>query len=281
MFLALAGCGAFHDSFFNAAGPIAGQERHLFIIVSIVMLFVIGPVLILTPIIAWHYRLSNTKHAYRPHWSFSWILEFFIWVPPTLIVIGLSFLLWNYTHKLDPYRPIESSQPTLEVRAVSLDWKWLFIYPRQHVATVNMLAIPAGRPVHIEMTSGTVMQSLMIPQLAGQIYTMGGMTTQLHIQADHPGTYTGQNTQYNGEGFAKQKFAVNALAPQQFDEWIAHVRATGKPFDAKAYHHLFEKSVEKQPILFSSAPDGLFQRILDRYHPTARASDTNPEVIRP
>ena len=131
----------------NHAGPVAASQWHLYIIVGIVLVFVAGPVLLLTPIIAWHYRLSNKRHAYQADWDFSWPLEGLIWLPPTGIVIGLAFVLWHYTHVLDPYRPLPSSQPPIEVQAVGLDWKWLFIYPDQQVATVNQLAIPVGRPV--------------------------------------------------------------------------------------------------------------------------------------
>ena len=131
-----------------------------------------------------------------------------IWIPPTGIVIGLGFLLWHYTHTLDPYRPIASNQPALEIQAVGLDWKWLFIYPDQRVAAVNQMVIPVGRPVHISLTSGTVMQALLIPQLAGQIYAMAGMTTQLNLAASRPGVYRGENTQFNGTGFQNEKFNV-------------------------------------------------------------------------
>ncbi len=142
-----------------------------------------GPVLLLVPIIAWHYRLSNKQSAFKPKWDFSWPLEGLIWIPPAGIVIGLGFLLWHYTHTLDPYRRLPATEPPLEVQAVALDWKWLFIYPDAHIATLNRLAIPVGRPVHISLTSGTVMQSLLVPQLAGQIYAMAGMTSQLNLEA--------------------------------------------------------------------------------------------------
>ena len=173
----------------NHAGPIAASQWHLYLIVGVVLVFVAGPVLVLTPLIAWHYRLSNKHSAFRPKWTFSWTLEGFIWIPPTGIVIGLGFVLWQYTHTLDPYRPIASDQPALEIQAVALDWKWLFIYPDSQVAAVNQMAIPVGRPVHISLTSGTVMQSMLVPRLAGQIYAMAGMTTQLNLAASEPGVY--------------------------------------------------------------------------------------------
>ena len=217
---------------------------------------------LLTPIIAWHYRLSNKHDAFRPNWSFSWTLEGFIWLPPTAIVIGLGFLLWSYTHSLDPYRPLASAQAPLEVQAVGLDWKWLFIDPVQRTAAVNLLVIPVGRPVHISLTSGTVMQSLLIPQLAGQIYAMAGMTTQLNLAASRPGVYRGENTQFNGTGFQNEKFDVVALPPGEYNRWVERVRASGHPLDATAYAQLFKQSSPPQPILFSSVPQDLFHRLL-------------------
>ena len=183
----LSGCEALKLGVMNHAGPIAASQWHLYVIVGIVLVFVAGPVLLLTPLIAWHYRLSNKYCAFRPKWNFSWTLEGFIWIPPIGIVIGLSFMLWHYTHTLDPYRPIASDRPALEVQAVALDWKWLIIYPDQRIAAVAQMVIPVGRPVHISLTSGTVMQALLIPQLAGQITAMAGMTTQLNL-ARHSAT---------------------------------------------------------------------------------------------
>lgn len=258
----LSGCNALRLGAMNHAGPIAASQWRLYLIVAVVLIFVAGPVLLLTPLIAWHYRLSNKRDAFRPNWGFSWTLEGFIWIPPTAIVIGLGFLLWSYTHRLDPYRLLVSAEPALEVQAVGLDWKWLFIVPDQRAAAVNLLVIPVGRPVHISLTSGTVMQSLLIPQLAGQIYAMAGMTTQLNLAAARPGVYLGENTQFNGSGFQNEKFDVVALPPADYDRWVERVRASGHPLDATAYAQLFKQSSPPQPILFSSVPRDLFQRIL-------------------
>ncbi len=260
--LLLSGCDALKLGVMNHAGPIAASQWHLYVIVGIVLVFVAGPVLLLTPLIAWHYRLSNKNTAFRPNWNFSWILEALIWIPPTGIVIGLGFLLWNYTHTLDPYRPLASDQPALEIQAVALDWKWLFIYPDQRVAAVNQMVIPVGRPIHISLTSGTVMQALLIPQLAGQIYAMAGMTTQLNLAASRPGTYGGENAQFNGTGFQNEKFNVIALAPADYAHWVEHVRGSAHPLDAAAYADLFKQSSPSQPIAFSSVPPALFKRIL-------------------
>ena len=262
LMLGTGGCEALRLGVINHAGPVAAGQWHLFLIVGAVLVFVAGPVLLLTPLIAWYYRLSNKHRAFKPDWGFSWPLEGFIWIPPVGIVIGLGFLLWFSTHDLDPYRPLSSSQPPLDVQVVALDWKWLFIYPDQRVAVVNRLAIPVGRPVRLRLTSGTVMQSLLIPRLAGQIYAMPAMVTQLNLAASEPGTFRGQNTQYNGDGFAKQKFDVVALPPAELERWLTRVRASARPFDAAAMTAMTKKSVPARPIFFSSVPPDLFQHFM-------------------
>lgn len=260
----LAGCDVLKLGVVNHAGPVAASQWHLYLIVGAVLVFVAGPVLLLTPLIAWHYRLSNKSSAYKPKWIFSWPLEGLIWLPPIGIVIGLGIVLWNYTHALDPYRSIASAQPPLEIQAVALDWKWLFIYPGEHIATVNELDIPVDQPVHITLTSGTVMQSLMVPQLAGQIYAMAGMKTQLNFAASRTGVFRGQNTQFNGTGFQNQKFNVVARTPAGYRQWLDRVRTHGRSLDAGGYARLSERSVIAQPVFFSSAPPDLFSHILAR-----------------
>lgn len=260
----LTGCDVLKHGVLNHAGPVAESQWHLYLIVGSVLVFVAGPVLLLVPIMAWHYRLSNKDHAYKPKWDFSWPIEGLIWIPPTGIVIGLGFVLWHYTHRLDPYRRIISAQPALEVQAIGFDWKWLFVYPDQRVAAVNQMAIPVGRPVHISLTSGTVMQSMMVPQLAGQIYAMAGMRTELNLAATRPGIFRGGNTQFNGAGFQNQKFDVIALAPADYERWLLRVRASARPLDAKAVDGLFARSKPSRPIFYSSTPPGLFQTIMVR-----------------
>ena len=260
--LSLSGCSVLSRGFLAPGGPIAHAERQEFLFVSVVMLFVIGPVIVLAPLIAWHYRLANTKSAFRPQWGFSWILEGLIWIPPTIIVIVLAVFLVHRTEQLDPYRPIPSSLPPLQVEVVSLDWKWLFIYPEQHVAIVNQLILPAGRAVNMKLTSGTVMQSLLIPRLAGQIYAMGGMVTQLNVAIARPGTYWGENAQYDGNGFARQKFQVIGVTPADFTHWVKHAQQTPDAFDDRAYHDLSRESTIPQPITFGSVEPGIFMRIV-------------------
>ncbi len=271
----LGGCdGALSHGFLNPAGPVASGERHLFVVVCCVLVFVVAPVLILTPLIAWHYRLSNKNDAYRPKWAFNWPLEGFIWIPPTLIVIGLAVILWTDTHKLDPYTRLKGALPPVRVQAVALDWKWLFIYPDAHIATVNELDVPAGRPVHLDLTSGTVMQSLLLPRLAGQIYAMAGMSTQLNFAADRPGVYPGEDTQYNGKGFQNEKFDVVARSPADYARWVESVRANGQPLDAAAYQAISARSVQARPLVFSTPPPGLYAHIVSQ---SGGASHPHPQ----
>lgn len=246
----------------NHAGPVAAEQWRLYKIVAVVLIFVAGPVLLLVPLIAYHYRLDNKDDAYRPNWGFSWSLEALIWLPPIAIVAGLGVLLWDATHQLDPYRALPSKQPPLEVQVVALDWKWLFIYPDDGIATVNQLAVPVGRPVHLSLTSGTVMQSLLIPQLAGQIYAMAGMRTQLNFAADRPGVYRGLNTQFNGAGFQHQKFSVVAMPDREYRHWLTRRAADGQPFDDNVLKSLMRKSVAQRPLFFTKVPPGLFEHLM-------------------
>lgn len=261
LLLALCGCSALDHGFLNAAGTVAAHERQLFLIVSVILVFVAGPVLVLVPLFAWHYRLGNAADAYRPKWNFSWWVEGLIWIPPTGIVLVLAVLLWTWTHIDDPYRRLPGSAP-VEVEVVALDWKWLFIYPDEGIATVNQLALPVGRPVHLRLTSGTVMQSLLIPQLAGQIYAMAGMTTELNIAASRPGRYLGQNTQYNGAGFARQKFTVLALRSPDYQRWVGRVHGARPVLDESTWRKLARRSVQPQPLFFGAVQPGSFARVV-------------------
>jgi cytochrome o ubiquinol oxidase subunit 2 len=266
---------------FTPAGPIAAEDRHMFVVIMLIMAIVVVPVFVLTPWFAWRYRLGNRASAYRPKWSFSWTLEAFIWGIPAAIVITLGVNLWRETHRLDPYRPISSALPALQVQAVGLNWKWLFVYPEQNIATLNELAFPADRPVHLSITSDTVMQSLFIPQIAGQIYAMAGMTTQLNFKAYAPGTFMGENTQFSGTLFQDQKFVARALVPAEFNAWVAHAKQVGTPLNKAVYTKVAEKSSLPNPVYFAPVEAGLFASIIDHYRTgkpgtTAQALEASP-----
>ncbi|MBW4047629.1 MAG: ubiquinol oxidase subunit II [Proteobacteria bacterium] len=262
----LSACSHAQSGFLAAKGPVAHAQSVLFYDVIGVMLVVIVPVFILMPLWVWKYRRANRHSDYQPKWEFSWLLEIVVWGIPGLVVIVLGIKVWTETHRLDPYRVVASAQAPLVVQVVGLDWKWLFIYPQQHIATVNQLVFPVDRPLQLELTSDTVMQSFMIPQLGGQIYAMAGMRTELNLMADQLGHYGVENTQYNGDGFAKQRFRAQAVSAAEFAHWVVQAHTGGAALDAVAYQALAVKSVPAHPLVYSSVEPRLFQQIINKYH---------------
>ena len=265
----LAGCGTV---LLNPSGDVALQQRNLMIQSTILMLLIVVPVIALTLLFAYRYRASNDKAAYDPEWNHSTQLEVAIWSAPLAIIIALGAITWLSTHTLDPYRPlgrVAGEQPIppgskpLNVQVVALDWKWLFFYPDQGIATVNELAAPVDGPITFKITSATVMNSFFVPALAGQIYAMAGMETTLHAVINRPGDYVGLSANYSGAGFSRMNFTFRGLTPQGFQDWVAKVKAEGKPLDRAAYGAL-EKPSEKAPVqYFAPVENGLYQAILN------------------
>jgi cytochrome o ubiquinol oxidase subunit 2 len=232
--LLLGACvGNIHMSFLNPQGPIAQREMaHFYWVVGIMGVFVAGPIFLGLPYILWRYRYGNPKPVgYTPKWRDNIGINVLTWAGPVLIVCALGYFVWRDAHKLDPYKPIASTQPALQVQVIGYDWKWLFIYPKQHIATIGTFVIPAGRPVTFHLTSATVMKSFFIPALGSQIYAMGGMVTQLNLQASKRGRFLGENTMYDGNGFHFEKFVAVAKSPSAFKAWVHGVQATGVPFN--------------------------------------------------
>lgn len=258
-------CDLRNSAVLDPKGPIALAERDLLRDAFYVMMLVIVPVIVLTLLFAWRYRASNTRAVYAPKWADSARLDAIVWLIPALIVVAVAVLLWRSTHKLDPYREIASSTPPLEVQVVAQDWKWLFIYPEQGVASVNQLAFPNGRPVSLRITSDTVMNSFYVPQLAGQIYAMAGMQTRLQLLADQPGKFVGRNSMYSGGGFSDQHFEVVSLAPADFDAWVAKAKQAPGKLDATAYAALAAKSRSNPIAYYSAFEPKLFDSIIAKY----------------
>ncbi|WP_353221208.1 ubiquinol oxidase subunit II [Salinisphaera sp. S4-8] len=272
--LLLSGCGAqwFVDTFylnelvtFFTAGPVAAYERNVMLFTFTVMLFVLVPVVGFTLWFAWHYRASNRKNTYTADWYHSTLLEGFLWGGPAVIIVILAVLTWVSTHDLDPYKPLESDKPPIEVQAIAMDWKWLFIYPDYNIAVVNELAMPLDTPVQIDLTSASVMNAFMIPRLGSQIMAMSGMRTRLHLMADQQGEYFGKNYQYSGDGFANMNFQVHAVKPAEFEQWVAKARSASKPLDLAAYRELVQPSKKVEPTYYSSVYDGLFDYVIKRF----------------
>jgi len=252
-------------------GPIALAERNLLFDAFCVMMIVIVPVIVLTLWFAWRYRASNTKAVYTPTWANSVRIDALTWLIPAVIVIAVAVLLWRSTHRLDPYRPLESKEPPIDVQVVAQDWKWLFIYPEQGIAVVNQLVFPAGRPVSLRITSDTVMNSFYVPQLAGQIYAMAGMQTRLQMLADQPGTFVGRNSQYSGGGYSQQHFEVKAMNQADSDAWVARAKQGGTRLDATTYPALAAKSRANPITYYSTVEPKLFDSIIDKYRHSGHA----------
>jgi len=227
------------------------------------MLVVVVPVIVATLAFAWWYRSSNI-HAIRSlDESYEGRVEFVVWSIPALTVILLGGVIWIGSHQLDPRAPIPGQSDPVRVDVVTLDWKWLFIYPDHGVAAVNQLVIPAGTPVEFRLTSATVMNSFFVPQLGSQIYTMGGMTTHLHLLADEPGEYPGFSAMFSGDGFSDMRFIAKAVPPGDFNSWLEQARATGSGLDEASYAELAKPSQNVPPTTYRSVEPKLFERILD------------------
>lgn len=249
-------------------GPIGEENRFVIITAIALMLIVIIPVFIMGYWFPRKYRASNADATYMPKWSHSVKIEFFMWAVPIAIVTVLSILAWTTTHSLDPYKPIPSSEKPINIEAVSLDWKWLFIYPDLNIATVNEVAFPVKVPVSFKLTSDTVMTSFFIPQLGSQIYAMGGMQTRLHLLADKPGIYAGQNQQLSGRGYADMNFKAHAVSPEEFQSWVQKVRQTSEQLDVDRYEKLASPSIGDPVTYFASVKPELFLYILRKSDPT-------------
>ncbi|WP_416400034.1 ubiquinol oxidase subunit II [Alicycliphilus denitrificans] len=267
----LAGCGK--TVVLNPAGDIAAQQGNLVVTATLLMLIVIVPVILLTLLFAWKYRQGNADAKYDPDWHHSTVLELVIWTVPLMIIIALGALTWIATHKLDPYRPLDridaqralaADARPLEVQVVAMDWKWLFFYPEQGIATVNELAAPVDRPIRFKLTATSTMNAFYVPDLAGMIYAMPGMQTELNAVINKPGVFQGLASHYSGKGFSGMTFKFHGLSDAEFAQWIDKARAEGKPLDKASYLQLARPS-ERDPVQrFSSVEPDLYHRVLNR-----------------
>lgn len=248
-------------------GPVGEADKTILIDSLAIMLAIVVPTIIATLGFAWWYRSSNTKAAYRPNFVYSGQLELIVWAIPLLTIMLLGGVAWVSSHDLDPANPLPSKQPPLTVQVVSLDWKWLFIYPDQHVGSVNQLVIPAGVPVHFELTSASVMNAFFIPQLGSMIYTMNGMRTQLNLSADAPGDFPGLSSHYSGDGFSTMHFDVKAVPAEQFTAWVNATRQTGSTLTQQSYPDLAKQSLSVAPFTYRDVAPDLFQKIVSQALP--------------
>ena len=243
-------------------GPVAGEERQLMLEAFVEMMAIIVPVILLTIGFAWWFRAGNTRAKRRLDFTGDYRIEFVVWVIPLLVVLFLGAIAWVGSHDLDPYKRLESRRAQLEVEVVSLDWKWLFLYPSLGVASVNELAVPVGTPVHFRLTSGTVMNTFWVPRMGGMIATMPGMTTQLSLQADRAGSYPGLSGQFSGDGFASMHFTTVATDDRGFAAWVARARAA-HPLDATSFRALAVPSQRVAVGYYSGVAPHMFDQVLD------------------
>jgi cytochrome o ubiquinol oxidase subunit 2 len=257
---ALGGCS---EGVLDPKGPVAEAERQILFNSLGIMLAIVIPTILATLGVAFWFRSSNRRARYLPDFEYSGRLEMLVWSIPVMTVFLVGGVAWVGAYDLDPPKPIASDVKPVRVQVVSLDWKWLFIYPDQGIASVNQLTIPAGTPVSFELTSSGVMNSFWVPQLGGQIYTMAGMVTRLHLQADHPGTSRGLSANFSGDGFATMRFNVDAVPVESFAQWVDATRNAGPLLDAQAYADLAKPSSAVPPFTYRAVAPNLFDGILN------------------
>jgi cytochrome o ubiquinol oxidase subunit 2 len=265
--LALCACS---EGVLDPQGPIASSEKTILINSLGIMLAIVIPTIFATLGVAWWFRASNTRAIHLPDWEYSGRLEMVVWSIPAMTILLLGGIAWVGSHDLDPPRPLPSTTNPVEVEVVSLDWKWLFIYPDLGIASVNQLIVPAETPISFELTSDGVMNSFFVPQLGSQIYTMPHMTTRLQLQADRPGSYPGRSAQFSGDGFSDMLFTVEAVPADKFTEWVTATRGKGPALDPKSFAALAEPSEAVPVSTYGSVTQDLFQGIV---HPSVPPSD--------
>jgi cytochrome o ubiquinol oxidase subunit II len=257
-----------HYAILDTKGIIADEQRELIIFSTVLSLLIIVPVFWLTFHIVRTYRVgakTKKKVKYQPEWDGNKKLELLWWGIPSILILVLSVITWQTSHSLDPYRPIESNQRPLTIQVVAMQWKWLFLYPEQQVATVNYVQMPVDRPVKFVITSDAPMNSFWIPQLGGQIYAMTGMSGELNLMADEEGAYRGSSANLSGEGFAGMNFAVNVTSEQQFNTWSNTAHDSPRIMNGDMYHSLSTPSQNTPPATYQLADVGLYDTVIAKY----------------
>ena len=254
----LGSCG---EGVLDPRGPVGKAERVILYDATAIMLAVIIPVIVLTLIFAWWFRSKNTRARYRPDWEYSGRIEMIIWSIPALVIIFLGGIAYTGSHDLDPPKSLSPSKAPLEIEVVSLDWRWLFIYPSQGVASLNRLVVPAGVPLRFRLTSTTVMNSFFVPQLGSQIYAMPNMVTQLNLQSDEMGTFEGLSAQFSGDGFSDMHFELLSTNAETFKAWVTDIKARGGVLDAKKFENLEKPAKAEGTQTFAQVSNALFEAI--------------------
>jgi cytochrome o ubiquinol oxidase subunit 2 len=263
-------------------GPVGAAERTILLDALAIMLAIVVPTIVATLAFAWWYRAGNTRARYLPDFQYSGQLELLVWSVPALVVLFLGGIAWISSHDLDPAEPLTWASPAnktakpVEVEVVSLDWKWLFIYPEQHVASINRLVVPTGVPLHLRVTSATVMNVFFVPRLGSEIYSMSGMATQINLQADQPGTYPGLSANFSGDGFSDMHFTLESVDSKQFNTWVASAQAAGDELNDTTYRSLLRQTANLQPYTYRNVTEGLFNRIVSLQLPSGEGPPATP-----
>ena len=257
-------------SILDPAGPIGAAQKTILINSLLIMLMIVVPTILATLVFAWWFRAGNTRARYRPDWSYSGRVELVTWSIPVLVILFLGGIAWIGSHDLEPSRPLESAEKPIEIQVVSLDWKWLFVYPAEGVASLNELVVPVGRPLAFRLTSASVMNAFFVPQLGSMIYTMNGMTSRLHLQADREGVFEGLSAHFSGDGFPGMRFQVRAVPGDAFARWTGEVARSADALDRAAYEELARQSQNVPPKTYRAVEMGLFDAIVhQRIAPSA------------
>jgi cytochrome o ubiquinol oxidase subunit 2 len=253
-------------------GVVAARERRLMITATLLMLIVVIPVYVLTFLIVWRYHESNRHVRYEPDWDGDRRLEFTWWAVPTIIIAILAVVTWNSSHSLDPFKSLDASRPALKIQVVALQWKWLFIYPQQNIASLNFVQFPKDTPVEFNITADAPMNSFWIPQLGGQIYAMSGMSTKLNLQATSYGSFDGSSANISGRGFSSMKFVAKSSSDADFQSWVTSVKKSSDKLSLAAYDDLSHPSENSQVISYAAADPELYNKVLLKFmhgHSTA------------
>lgn len=262
--ISLAAC---QTAVLSPVGPVGEADRIVLMDSLAIMLAIVVPTIVAILAFAYWFRATNTRARYRPEWAYSGRLELIVWSIPALVVFFLGGIAWISAHLLDPAVPLKSKAEPLKVEVVSLDWKWLFIYPQQNVASVNRMVVPVGVPLDLKITSASVFNVFFVPRLGSMIYAMYGMRTQLNLQADRSGVYPGLSAHFSGDGFPGMAFDVHAVSPEQFAQWTAATRVAGPVLDEAQYRKLLKQSQDVAPYTYRSVQAGLFDEIVEQRLP--------------
>lgn len=254
----------------NPKGEIASKQRDLIVFATVLSAIVVVPVFALTFFIGWRYKESNKKAKYTPEWGGNRILESIWWGIPIILILVLSVITFKSSHDLDPFKPIESNKKPITIQVVALQWKWLFIYPEEGIATVNYVEFPVNTPVNFEITADAPMNSFWIPQLGGQIYAMSGMSTHLNLIANETGSYDGSSANISGEGFASMKFVAKATAREDFDRWVDESHLKNNVLGQTSYAELVKPSANETPTIYSDVDPELYTMIMKKYIASGR-----------